>query len=162
MGGVVYAAPFQVVGVVAHGGEAAGGEDDADSVVTFLQQVGHVVGVEVDAARIVAQGRLHQLVGGHLLTVEKCLILAKAADVEARVIDVLSQIELLAQIACRHFGVALDLVVIVVASNPVGVPVAAVEEADFEVLHRAFELFTLTIAVCHSSVDPPPAAFAAF
>ncbi len=161
MGGVVDAAPFQIVGVVARGSEAAGDEDDADGVVTFPKQVGDVVGVEVYAAGVVAQGRLQKLVGSHLLAVEEGLVLAETADVEACVVDVLSQLELLAQVAgCQH-SMAFYLVVGVVAANPTGMPLTAVEEADFEVLHRTIEFHAPTIAVCHGGIHSPPAAVAA-
>ena len=54
VGGVVDAAPFKVVGVVAHGGEPASLKGYPHGVQdVFADKVGHVVGVEIDMPCIV-------------------------------------------------------------------------------------------------------------
>ena len=54
MGGVVDAAPFKVVGVVAHSGEPASLKGYTHGVqAVFANKVGHVVGVEIDMPCIV-------------------------------------------------------------------------------------------------------------
>ncbi len=129
-----------------------------------MQHLRHIVGIVVNAARIVAQGGFQRLVGCHLLAVEEGLILTEAADIEAGVVNALPQWKLVAQIAGCDNGMPFNLVVGIVASNPVCLPVVAVEEADFEWVHPTFHfLFSASLAtICDGGVHPPPAAGAAF
>ena len=163
VGGVGDAAPLPVGAVVAGGGEASALEDDADGVEAVLaEDAGDVVGVEVDAAGVVAEGGLELFLRGYLAAVDVGRVDPQAADVEAGTEDVFLQGELFAEVAGGDGGVALDTVVVVVAAYPAGVPVGGREEADLEVLDVAREGFALAaVAVGDGGDDFPPAALAA-
>ena len=94
--GVVDAAPLQVVCIVARSGEASALEDDAHSVVSIAQDIGHVVSVKIDAPRIVAQCGFEKLIFGHFDAVEEHLVLTQSTDVKARTFDIFAERELLA------------------------------------------------------------------
>ena len=162
--GVKDAAPFQIVGVVARGGEASALEDDANSVlVASPHDVGYVVGIEIDTLGIVAKGRFQDLVHTHFGAVDVGGVDTQATDVESGFHDIAFECKLLAQVAGGDGGVAIQMVVLVVAPNPLRLPIVGREEAYLKVLHVAFEgLISALVAVGDGGIHAPPAAVAAF
>ncbi len=130
---------------MADGGETPWGKDNAHGVVALGQHGGDIVGVEIDALGVIAQGWFHQFLFCYFLPVEEGLILAEAADVKACAVDTLVQMELVAQVACGNGGMAFDFVVRIVAANPACPPVGGTEQTDFEALHLALYLSPLVL-----------------
>ena len=163
VGSVMDAAPFEVVLVMAHGGEASACERDAHGVqAVFTDEVGHVVGIEIDAPRVIRKCGFQVFANSDLLTIEIGTINTQAADVKARLGDVLLERKLLAQVAGSNGGVAVHVVVLIVAPNPMCVPVVGREQTYLKVLHIALHLgFPPMFAVCHSRIHLPKAPVAA-
>ena len=70
MSGVGQPAILHLGGVEADGGVAAACKHHSDGVVALLQEVRHVVGVEIDSLAVVGEGGLEDFLGGNFVTVD--------------------------------------------------------------------------------------------